>query len=157
MRNLKIIFILFVVNQCYSQTNIEQKSFDYFFTEIIKKEFPDAKKIKFSGYTEKQFQRISSFLGNCLSKDEISRYLKDDENSNQDKLKITDNYSKNVRFTNGKRPIVLSLYLSKKINLGDRNLVCIEVVKKNSFGVIYFFLYDNIGNLNSWCKISFMI
>lgn len=147
--------ILLYTSFIFSQNTPEQAAFNYFFENIVQKEYKEQKlKLKFTGNSEPSTSGLFVSIP-CLNKKDNLKLLnegfKDAASVAIDENKYND-YINKACLTGKRKKYKLSIY--RYMKLEKNNLVLLSLNEKNRITKFYYFIIDENNEITDWCKTS---
>lgn len=151
-----LIILTFISTSIYAQ-KYEQVAFNYFFHDIIEKEFPDLEefKVKFSGNVEKKATTLESYLPACFS-NEYELIVNINEAAKSMNLKeksITlEKLPNSIKIYDREVKSKQRLIVYSATQVNNLYYVRIDIEKKKSGLSVYLIELDTDGKVLRWCS-----
>jgi hypothetical protein len=153
----KLIFLLLLIPiGTYAQVSeLEQKTFDFFFDSIFREKYPNIDELKFTGCTEKELTEFGLFT-DCFKRESpaVWELLYDHAHGKTlppAKIDVS-RASRIVKMSKHAGKSKIRLHVLRAIRTKDKSYVMIGLVKHRQFTHAYFFELDNTGNILGWCE-----
>lgn len=156
MFRLIFIFLITALTAQAQQINYEQTVFNYFATEIFTQNYPNAKRIYYSGQTESE-RSIAGPFAKCFESDSnFSQFYYQQKKSESKKLTIesgTFHHFKKIAKTKSKQ---LNLRIYRAVTNGEIIYVYIKVFKEKHF-VDHYLIKVSSNEVVDVCHINEII
>lgn len=143
-----IVLFTFCINISYSQ-NIEQKAFDYFFSNIFPNEYSGIDKISFDGNIKRKITSFGHYKP-CFDVELFSDYNTSDTLNKLTNTNVNIDKIREIKFRRSKSRY--SLYVMKANKRDNFYFVQIELTKRNEFTDAYYIKIDSSNTVIEWCK-----